>query len=306
MSSDKIPRKQLLAEYRMNYVTVNKCQPILYEKWSDDDLLHAVEEQIEKLQVFDCQLELLVENQVPQHKEIITTIEETVKRYMSKNDGSHNFDHINRVRKQARSLAIIDGYRSHTMRLFLIDLIALLHDVKDRKYVGDVAYSWPDILKATGLSEFIISRIMTSISKVSYANKLKVEGNNNDHYYVIETMYVSDSDLLDAIGFIGICRCLCYAGAKSNLIYDSTTDYPRDINIEEKKDLTHEEYINNPKTDALQHFEDKLLTLKKYIVTKHAKVLAEERTQVLIHFRKGLLNELGIGEGVAPPKPRFL
>ena len=62
-------------------------------------------------------------------------------------------------------------------------------------------------------------------------------------------------------------------------------------NISWTDTISHEEYTQNIKNDALQHFYDKLLIVHRYIKTPHAIILAEDRTNVLKCFINGFLLE---------------
>lgn len=63
---------------------------------------------------------------------LINKAESYVKEELASNDASHDYSHIDRVRKLARRIAAEEGMNEGEVRL--ADLCALLHDVKDWKY----------------------------------------------------------------------------------------------------------------------------------------------------------------------------
>src|SRR5437867_10364887 len=80
---------------------------------------------------------------------IITAAENHVKEVMRGQDGSHDWHHVNRVRNLAAKfyLAALTAKESeyerkiadHSIRAYVIELAALLHDIKDWKYTPAVS-----------------------------------------------------------------------------------------------------------------------------------------------------------------------
>ncbi len=63
---------------------------------------------------------------------IIKAAEEWVRAEVAGHDASHDFSHIDRVRRNALAIAAAEGV-SDPHQLAVIELAALLHDVKDWK-----------------------------------------------------------------------------------------------------------------------------------------------------------------------------
>lgn len=74
---------------------------------------------------------------------------------------------------------------------------------------------------------------------------------------------VQDADRLDAIGAIGIARCMVYSGSKNRIIHN-----PECLN--KVKLLSANEYLRNERT-AIEHFYEKLLHLKDLMNTETTK-----------------------------------
>ena len=73
---------------------------------------------------------------LPSHyAHILSAAEAFVQKELKGNDGSHDYSHIERVRKTARSLALEEELSPHS--IFLCELAALLHDVRTHAYEGE-------------------------------------------------------------------------------------------------------------------------------------------------------------------------
>ncbi|KAG2423711.1 hypothetical protein HXX76_015101 [Chlamydomonas incerta] len=65
---------------------------------------------------------------------VVAAAEAFVRKELAATDASHDFAHIQRVRANARNLAQLEGLTADAA--CLVDLAALLHDVRDWKYSG--------------------------------------------------------------------------------------------------------------------------------------------------------------------------
>lgn len=166
-------------------------------------------------------------------------------------DESHNIDHAlavyNNTIKIAETIKIELEYD-------ILIYTAMLHDVCDHKY--------PNSIKLEELIEFITScldkvkcnRIIEIIQNISFSKQVK--GLRKELVYP-DNLYlhiVSDADRLEAIGQIGIDRCIAYTKATGGSV----------------------------PADVITHCHDKLLKLKdNYIVTEMGKKLAEPLHQII-------------------------
>lgn len=65
---------------------------------------------------------------------LLRNTEEFVKKALIDNDASHDFDHIDRVRKLALNLALRESsFTSAAIDMEIVELSALLHDIADPK-----------------------------------------------------------------------------------------------------------------------------------------------------------------------------
>jgi uncharacterized protein len=96
----------------------------------------------------------------------------------------------------------------------------------------------------------------------------------------LEAKILQDADRLDAIGYIGVARCIYLAGLRKASIYHTADP------IAEGRPLDDAAY-------ALDHFQTKLLNLGKGLRTEAGRQLAVERSANLKSFFVGLLAEIG-------------
>ena len=176
-----------------------------------------------------------------------------VKTIYSQTDSAHDLYHIERVLVNAKKIAnqIDCNYN-------LVCLIALLHDVDDKKLFPnqeDENYHAKQILTSINLNERDIEFLAHEISIISFSKKSVPNS--------IEAKIVQDADRLDAIGAVGIARTFTYGGSKGRPIYSRTED------------------------STIQHFYGKLLLLGETLNFSYSKEIASQR----IEFMKSFLEQ---------------
>ncbi len=185
-----------------------------------------------------------------------------VKDKLQNAEGGHDWFHIERVHKNAISIA-----ETETCDLTVVKLGALLHDIADSKFHDGDEEIGPqkarNYLESQKVSEEIIKHVIQIIENISFKG-----GNFEKQFTSKELEIVQDADRLDAMGAIGIARTFNYGGFKDRSIYNPT--------IAPKLNMSKEEY---KKSDAptLNHFYEKLLLLKDKMNTETGKKLAQER-----------------------------
>lgn len=189
-------------------------------------------------------------------------------------DASHDFQHIERVRKNAFDIA--DSEPSANREI--IELAVLLHDVSDPKYSTEEKLEEERIIKQLNLSDEKIAHVKEVIKAISFSGGHEVEAKT------IEAKIVRDADRLDAIGAVGIARTFAFGGAKGRLLYDAS-ETPRDK-------MSVEEY-RTKETASVTHFYEKLLKLSEGMQTKKGKELAVERHAFMELFLQNLRKETG-------------
>ena len=181
-------------------------------------------------------------------------------------DASHDFQHIQRVRKNAQIISQEEG----AVRTDLIELAVLLHDVSDVKYSGNEGKAKENaILDELDLALSDRQEIVEIIESVSFS------GGHEKEAKTIEAKIVRDADRLDAIGAVGIARTFAYGGAKGRKLYDWSEAA--------RMNMSESEY-RNKETSSITHFYEKLLLLKDLMVTETGKKLALQRHEFMLAF----------------------
>lgn len=202
-------------------------------------------------------------------KEIIEKVESDIKNRSLNESSGHDWWHVKRV----LDLAITIN-KKENKNAFVIQMIALLHDIFDEKFAdGDISENLRNYLTEIELIDKIDSDELENIIH-SVAN-LGFKGGFNTVEISDEGKIVQDADRIDAIGAIGIARCFAYNGKKGNPIYDP------EVGIIEVK---NENEYRNVKRHAINHFYEKLLKLKDTLNTNFGKAVAEERTKFMQAF----------------------
>ena len=189
-------------------------------------------------------------------------------------NASHDFQHIERVRKNAFDIANTEPSADYE----IIELAVLLHDVSDPKYSTDDKQDEDRIIQQLKLTEEKIAQVKAVIKAVSYNGGHELEADT------IEAKIVRDADRLDAIGAVGIARTFAYGGAKGRRLYNAE-ETPRES-------MTVEEY-RTKETASVTHFYEKLLKLSDGMQTKKGKELAVERHSFMELFLENLRKETG-------------
>ncbi|MEK4699650.1 HD domain-containing protein [Solibacillus sp. FSL R7-0668] len=203
--------------------------------------------------------------------EQITQCTALVKEIYEKMDASHDFQHIERVYENARTILTAEPQANEK----IVHLAVLLHDVSDSKYT-ETKDNEERILQALNLTAEEIQHIQTVIAEVSF------NGGNELPATTIESKIVRDADRLDAIGAVGIARTFAYGGAKGRKLYDDAE--------EAREGMTLEEY-RTKSTASVTHFYEKLLLLKDLMVTEKGREMAEGRHAFMVQFLDQLKKE---------------
>jgi uncharacterized protein len=192
-----------------------------------------------------------------------------VKKKLDNAEGGHDWFHIERVYKNALSIA-----DNEVCDDTVVKLGALLHDIADSKFHDGDETVGPKIarefLASNNVDEVTIQHVINIIENISFKG-----GNTEKQFSSIELNIVQDADRLDAIGAIGIARTFNYGGFKNRPLYN-----PR---IAPNLHMNKEEYKNN-QAPTLNHFYEKLLLLKDKMNTETGKQIAKERHRYMEGF----------------------
>jgi uncharacterized protein len=213
-----------------------------------------------------------------QQRHIIRTAEQRAHQQLEHDSTGHDWYHIDRVRRMALRIG-----KKEKADLFLVELMALLHDLHDRKVVGEGneekslqrTEQW---LQDAQLAPEHIQEVMYVIKNQSYS----ASGLAGTKLHSTAGLVVQDADRLEALGAIGIARCFAYNGKRGNLIHDPA-QLPRTAALSVK------EYVQG--TTSINHFYEKLFKLKDLMNTKTGKHIAAARHAYMKAFVKEFLAE---------------
>lgn len=176
----------------------------------------------------------------------------------------HDAHHVFRVLHLAETIAREEA-KHHVLDMEAVALIALLHDVDDRKISPDTCENLDRaraFLLANGLAEEKSQLILNGISQISYKGTDSVSPDS------WEAKCVQDADRLDAIGAIGIARAFAFGGSRGRSMYDP--EQPPKVNMD------GETYAKT-QGPTINHFYEKLLLLKDLMNTQTGKAMATHR-----------------------------
>jgi uncharacterized protein len=205
------------------------------------------------------------------NKEIIEKTVTFVKNELAKAEGGHDWFHIERVWRNAKTIA-----RSETCDIHIVELGALLHDIADSKFNDGDETIGPQkaksFLESLGLPSAEIKHIENIVTHISYKG-----GNETQVWRSLELDIVQDADRLDAIGAIGIARAFNYGGFKNRALYNPE--------IKPNLKMNRDEYKNST-APTINHFYEKLLLLKDRMNTKTGIKLAATRHRFMEKYVK--------------------
>lgn len=215
-------------------------------------------------------------------KGVVDLIRVKVQELHTGEGSGHDWEHIRRVWVTADKLAIEENADRD-----IVAIVTLLHDVDDTKLTGDDSseVKLPTarrIMQECGLEEQEIENICTILKSIGFRKRLQGKTPAN-----LEANIVSDADMLDATGAIGIARCFTYSGHKGRAIF-----------IPEKMpmvDMNADQYVN-ANASAINHFFEKLVKLPNLMATSAGRKEAQRRHLFLLEYTRQFLNEVGAGQ----------
>lgn len=190
-------------------------------------------------------------------------------------DAAHDLLHVRRVVASARRLAAAEGARLAIVlpAAWLHDCVVIPKDSPQRAAASTLAAETAtNFLAANRYPADFLPAIAHAITAHSFSAGVVPE--------TIEAKVVQDADRLDALGAIGLARCLMLGGATGRPFYDAAEPFP----------------TTRPPDDrayTVDHFYTKLLTLAGTMQTASARAEAARRTAFLRAFLDQLATEIG-------------
>ena len=192
---------------------------------------------------------------------------------------AHDYLHVLRVAASARHLAEQEG-----ARLEVVVPAALLHELfnypkghPDSPRSGEVcAEEARAVLNAEGVAPEIAGAVATCIREHPFSRGILPA--------TIEGKVLQDADRLDAIGAIGVARCMATCAEMKRPFYSQIDPFCA-------------ERVPDDKAWGIDHFYTKLLRIPDLLHTRAARAMASERVAAMNAFLAQL------GREIAPPTP---
>ena len=199
-----------------------------------------------------------------------------VRELLGGDTSGHADDHVERVALLTERFA---SECSEPVDLQEVLLTAWLHDVDDYKLVGkeqaEKLENAKRIMAQASVASGLQKAVLENVAAIGYSKRL-----NGKQPQRLAGQLVSDADMCDAIGAVGIERALVYACHHGGRIFDPAV-WPN-VNL-----AAHEYNAdgNTHDTDGfINHFFEKLLKLKGLMLTEPGKTEAESRQQIMVDF----------------------
>lgn len=200
---------------------------------------------------------------------MIDQVKKEVSQLLNNDTSGHAMDHINRVLDLSLKFSSKEGANKD-----IVSLIALLHDVDDHKLVGESESknltNTKRILNLLDIEDKTKEIIISEVSSIGYSKYLC-----GIRPKTLEGMIVSDADMCDGLGAIGIIRSTQYNIKCGNPFFEEDR-FP-------KVDMTKDEYING-RGNVINHLFEKILKLKSIMLTSSGKLEASKRHEFVVRF----------------------
>ncbi len=201
--------------------------------------------------------------------QIIAETAEHVRGLCTGDSSGHDWQHIERVRHAALTLA-----REAGADLLVVELAELLHDVADWKFAGGDSLAAPRAAREWLARHAVEAARVEHVAQIVGDLSFKGAGVPTP-MSTLEGQIVQDADRLDALGAVGIARTFAYGGHKGQAMHDPE--------IPPQPHATFEAYKKGGGT-SINHFYEKLLLLAGRMNTATGRRLAAERHRYMERF----------------------
>jgi uncharacterized protein len=196
------------------------------------------------------------------------------------NDGSHDWSHLQRVWRNARTIADqepgcgrdVCDREILTAAVILHDCVAVEKNSPKRSQASRLAAARAhEIVIGLGWNAVRAERLAHAIEAHSFSGGIVPR--------TMEARILQDADRLDAIGAIGVARCFYVAGRMGSALY--SPDDP----AADSRTLDDQRF-------ALDHFGAKLFQVAENFQTVTGQALADERSRTMRGFFDAFLTEI--------------
>lgn len=208
---------------------------------------------------------------------MIKDIKKQVYDLLNNDDSGHGYDHIERVLNMSLKFA-----KKENADINVVSLIALLHDVDDYKLFGiENANNLTNAKKFMNNANVPLKlqkKVLSELSCIGYSRAMK-----GIRPKTIEGMVVSDADMCDCLGVVGILRIYKYGLKNGKPFFDK--------NIFPIENITIDEYTSRCADSGVCHIFEKILKLKYLMMTDSGKEEAINRHKIVVDVLYHLFEE---------------
>jgi uncharacterized protein len=189
----------------------------------------------------------------------------------------HGIDHALRVYELAMKFAKVEKANEE-----IVALGALLHDVDDYKLFScegaDKLTNVERILDEVGVGGAEKEAVFAIIKNMGYNKSLAGVRPES-----LEGKVVSDADMCDAMGAVGITRTFEFTLSRNGKCFD-VNKWPTNY-------TSADEYRENPNDSAVTHMFERTLKLKSLMLTESGRIEAKPRHQLTVDFLREFFRE---------------
>jgi uncharacterized protein len=192
----------------------------------------------------------------------------------SQADVAHDLAHVRRVVTNAKRLAAAEDVRMEIVLpgAWLHDCVTIAKDSALRSTASALAArTADDFLRESGYPTGLIPDVRHAIEAHSFSARITPRAR--------EAMVLQDADRLDAIGAVGIARCLLLGGAMGRPLYDPDEPFP-------------DARTPDDAANVLDHFYVKLLHISSAMTTAAGQAAARRRTEFMREYLRQLGREI--------------
>lgn len=197
-----------------------------------------------------------------------------IARAADEGDDAHGVEHALRVARQAVALAPGHLVREAIAAALLHDLVNVPKSSPDRHRASEMsAEAARPHLEAAGFDAGQVDRITVAIRQHSFSR--------GERPTDALAMALQDADRLEALGAIGLMRCIATGERMGGQLFDPRDPWATSRPLDDRR-------------WSLDHFFTKLLSLPGTMCTDAGRAEAQRRAQVLVGIADALAEELGV------------
>lgn len=206
----------------------------------------------------------------------LSPVREILRVEMASADPGHGLEHVERVVKNALRIAetLPIDYSVLLPATWFHDCVCVAKNSPQRSQASRLAAQRAQaILLDVGYPSGNLPAIIHAIEAHSFSAGIPCLS--------LEAQVLQDADRLEALGAIGLARCLMTGGAMGQRLYHPEDPFPTERSLRDDQ-------------QSVDHFFAKLLKLPGTMQTQAGKAIAAQRADYLVGFLRQLGHEIGV------------